>query len=127
MHMGFRGGLAATAVFVILALAGAPAQAAPAAPAAGIGISQGDWLFRVRGIYMAPQDSSGAVKPDLTTGTVGADDDSIPEIDITYMLTDHLGLELIAATSQNNLVGEKGLRSLGVIADTRILPPTLTL
>ena len=132
MYKGIRHWLAFLAVIGSLALTGASATAAVAAKESSpesmsIGISKGDWLFRIRGLYLAPQDSGGRVKPDLTTGSAGADDDSLPEIDFTYMLTDHLGLELILATSQNNLVGKEGLANLGVIADTRILPPTLTL
>jgi len=51
-----------------------------------------------------------------------------PEIDITYMATDHIGFELIAATSRHTVSGVTGTTgTLGKLAATNALPPTLTM
>lgn len=90
----------------------------------------GDWLVRVRGISVDPDSdsstlrSNGASLPD--TG-VSVDDDVVPELDITYMFRPKLGLELILATSQHDVLAEGSLSSLGKVVDARVLPPTLTL
>ncbi len=45
----------------------------------------------------------------------------------TYMLTDHVGLELLAATPFKHEVGVKGLGGLdGKLGDVKQLPPTLS-
>lgn len=60
---------------------------------------------------------------------VGVDEDTVPELDITYMITRNIGLELILATSNHNVTARGGpaISSLGEVIDTNVLPPTLTL
>lgn len=78
----------------------------------------GDVLVRLRAIVVAPNEGDG------TGALVGAkvNNDVVPEIDFTYMATDNIGLELIAATSLHKV-------SLGgaTVARSYVLPPTLTL
>ena len=50
-----------------------------------------------------------------------------PEVDITYFVAEHIGLELIAATTKHDVKGKGGLEPLGKLVDTWVLPPTLTL
>jgi outer membrane protein len=51
----------------------------------------------------------------------------MPEVDITWMATDHLGFELIAATTKHSASGRTGTTgSIGRLASTWVLPPTLT-
>ena len=95
----------------------------------------GDWLVRGRIINVNPNDSSGALRLDgdrIAKG-VGVDSDTVPELDITYMITPNWGVELILGTSKHTVRANKtvgsavsGLGSKNVI-DTRVLPPTLTL
>jgi outer membrane protein len=87
---------------------------------------QGDWLIRLRGIYVAPQDASGPVLPAVPTGSVTVDDAIVPELDFTYFFTNNIAAELILATSPHDLGGAGALSALGEIADTMALPPTLT-
>lgn len=90
----------------------------------------GDWLIRVRGISVDPDSESSALRSNGTSlpGTgVSVDDDVVPELDITYLMTPHWGLELILATSQHDVRAEGSLASLGKVVDARVLPPTLTL
>lgn len=88
---------------------------------------QGDVLVRLRGIIVAPTEESSAVSPSFPTGSVSVDNSIVPEVDLTYFLTNNIGVELIAATSWHDISGEGALAGLGEIADTMVLPPTLTL
>jgi outer membrane protein len=98
------------------ALAAAPAQAA-----------QGDILVRLRSIMVAPNEDSGSVLPAFPGETVKVDNSIMPEIDITYMATDHVGFELIAATTKHSASGRTGTTgAIGKLASTWVLPPTLT-
>ena len=52
----------------------------------------------------------------------------MPEIDITFMATDHIGFELIAATTKHSASGITGTTGgIGKLASTWVLPPTLTI
>jgi outer membrane protein len=90
-------------------------------------LDAGDWLVRVRGIAVEPNDSSGPVNPDLPTARIGVDSDFTGEVDFTYMFTENIGAELILATTQHDLEGEGAISALGTIGDARLLPPVLTL
>ena len=94
----------------------------------------GDWLVRGRVININPNDDSGQLY--LNTGDSGylgegkgvkVNSDTVPELDITYMLTKHWGLELILGYSEHTVKGKKSWGSLGDVIDTKVLPPTLTL
>ena len=100
------------------------AAAAMAAPAQA---AQGDVLVRLRGIMVAPNEKSGSVLPGFPGEKVKVNNTITPEIDITYMATDNIGFELIAATSRHTVSGKTGTTgSLGKLAATNALPPTLT-
>jgi outer membrane protein len=96
----------------------------------------GDWLVRGRIINVNPNDSSGDLVLNSVTNLgegVKVDDDTIPELDITYMLSPNWGVELILGYSEHTVTTHKlagtvvgGLGSKDVI-DAKVLPPTLTL
>lgn len=88
--------------------------------------AKGDILVRGRIITVAPNDDSSGVNPAFPTGSVSVDEAYVPELDFTYMITDRIGAELILATSPHNISGEGALSGLGEIAETWVLPPTLT-
>jgi outer membrane protein len=89
--------------------------------------AQGDVLIRLRGIMVAPNEKSGSVLPGFPGEKVKVDDSVMPEIDISYMATDHIGFELIAATTKHGASGRTGTTgSIGKLATTWVLPPTLT-
>ena len=100
---------------------------------AGIGLvapaaaKQGDVLIRLRAVMVAPNESSGPVTPSFPGATVGVSNSFAPEIDFTWMATDHIGIELIAATTKHNISGRGSLAPVGKLASTWVLPPTLTL
>lgn len=88
----------------------------------------GDVLVRLRGIVVAPNEDSGSVLPAFPGEKVSVDNSFMPEIDITYMVADHWGLELIAATTKHTASGKTGTTGgIGELASTWVLPPTLTL
>lgn len=90
-------------------------------------VEAGDVLVRARAILVSPTEDSGPVTPGFPTGSVGVSDRAAPELDFTYMVTDHIGAELILATTKHNITGRGALSGLGEVASTRVLPPTLTL
>lgn len=88
---------------------------------------QGDVLIRVRAIAVAPNEDSSSVLPAFPGEQVSVDSSFAPEIDFTYMATDHLGFELIAATTKHSASGITGTTgTIGRLASTWVLPPTLT-
>ena len=106
---------------ILLAALATTAITTPAMAAAG------DTLIRVRGIVVAPNEKSGGILPALPTETVRVNDAVTPEVDVTQMVTDNIGFELIAATSKHSVSGASGTTgSIGKLASTWVLPPTLT-
>ena len=87
---------------------------------------KGDWMARLRVINVNPNDDSSMVTG-IADSSVSVDDDTVPELDFTYMLSDNWGLELILAQSQHRASGEGSLVDLGEILEADVLPPTLTL
>ncbi len=89
--------------------------------------AQGDILIRLRTILVAPTEKSGPILPAFPGETVGVGNSFMPEIDITYMATNNIGFELIAATTKHTLSGRSGTTgSIGKLGSTWVLPPTLT-
>jgi len=106
---------------------GASLVAATVAFPACAQVEAGDVLVRARAILVSPTERSGPVTPAFPTGRVGVSDSVMPEVDFTYMVTDHIGAELILATTKHDIGGRGALSGLGEIGDTWVLPPTLTL
>ncbi len=89
---------------------------------------QGDVLLRARAIMVAPNEKSSAILPAFPGEQVKVNNSVMPEVDVTYMATDHIGFELIAATTKHSASGISGTTgSLGKLASTWVLPPTLTM
>jgi outer membrane protein len=105
-------------------LGAATIGAAGTAHAAGAG----DVLIRLRAIDVIPTESSGDILPSFPGEGVSVDNAIVPEVDFTYMLTDYLGFELIAATTKHHVSGKTGTTGgIGTLASSWVLPPTLTL
>ena len=93
----------------------------------GTGVRKGDVLVRARAILVAPNERSSDITPTFPGEKVRVDAAVMPEVDATYMATDHLGLELIASTTKHVLSGRTGTTgSIGRLATSWVLPPTLT-
>jgi len=118
-----------TRAFKLGVLAAAVMAAAPAAQA----FEAGDFVVRAGAVHVAPDDSSDVI----TVGSVAAlgDDarvavDSNTQLGIrgTYMFTSNIGLGVLAATPfKHNISGAGDIAALGDIAETKHLPPTITL
>jgi outer membrane protein len=115
-------------------------RALPAAIALTLGLSAmpaaayeaGDWVVRGRIINVNPNDDSGAISATAVPGAVAGsgvsvNDDTTLELDFTYMLDPHWGLELILGTTGHEVKANGTLSALGNVADVKVLPPTLTL
>ena len=103
------------------------AAAVGAVISAPVQAAQGDVLVRVRGIMVAPNERSGSVLPGFPGEKVKVDNSVMPEVDLTYMASDHIGFELIAATTKHSASGRSGTTgAIGRLASTWVLPPTLT-
>ncbi len=90
-------------------------------------LDKGDWLVRLRGIGIIPTAESGGIAPDLLTSGLEPQNAVVPELDITYMASANIGVELILATSPHDLDGTGAIAGLGKAAETMLLPPTLLL
>jgi outer membrane protein len=97
----------------------------------------GDFIIRAGVAKVAPNEDSGELKLDgaHVSGTRATlDGDTQLGLAMAYMLTDHLGIELLAATPFQHRVGVKGISAAtgtagldGKLGDIRQLPPTLSL
>lgn len=95
--------------------------------AARVGIQAGDVILRARAIMVAPNEKSGDVLPAFPGEKVKVNNAVMPEVDVTWMATDNIGFELIASTTRHKASGQTGTTgSIGKLASTWVLPPTLT-
>ncbi len=88
-----------------------------AAPA--VAHQEGDIIVRGGAIVVAPNESSDDV---LGLGEFKVNSNTQLGLNFTYMATDNIGVELVAATPFSH---EISLDGLGKIADAKHLPPTL--
>jgi outer membrane protein len=115
------------ASLIALALAAPLAQAHQA----------GDFIIRAGAATTAPNENSGELKLDgaKVSGTKATlDSDTQLGLTFAYMVTDHVGIELLAATPFQHTVGVRGISAAtgiagldGKLADVKQLPPTLSL
>lgn len=93
-------------------------------PAAAV--QKGDWLIRAGATTVDPQASSDKVAD--TGSEVDISSDTQLGLTVGYMLSDHLGLELLAATPFKHTIEGKGGALDGVdVAEITQLPPTLSI
>lgn len=94
-------------------------------PAAFGGKHGGDFMVRVGVIGVLPETLNsrvtniGGQAVATTTGTI--------EADLSYFLTDHLALELIAGTTKHELIAKNTALGDVDVGSAWVLPPTLTL
>lgn len=103
------------------------AVAAPFAQA----FEAGDIIVRAGAITVDPHEDSGSLKFDgaAAAGTKATlDSDTQLGLNFAYMLTNNIGIELLAATPFSHEVGVKGLGGGldGKLGDIKHLPPTLS-
>ncbi len=92
----------------------------------------GDIIVRAGAATVSPNEDSGNLKLDGAKigGTKATlDSDTQLGLALAYMVTDHIGIELLAATPFQHQVSVKGLGAGldGKLADIKHLPPTLSI
>lgn len=93
----------------------------------------GDIIVRAGAALVEPDESSGTIFIDtLNAPATGAEVGVDPEIQFgitgTYMLNSSIGVELLAATPfSHDIAGAAGAARFDKLAETKHLPPTLTL
>ena len=83
------------------------------------------WQIRVRGLGVVTHDS-GFVDGAAGSG-LSYSDSVIPELDISYYLTDNIAAELILGTTPHTARGKGAIAGLGTLGKAWLLPPTLML
>jgi outer membrane protein len=120
MRNGLTAGVGAA---LLVAVAGA-AAAQETAEAWYAPKSDGDFLVRLRGIAVVPDEdlSSG----DLPGANADISSAFVPELDLSYFFTPNIAAELILATTPHEVEG-RGAIDGADLGDVWLLPPTLTL
>ncbi len=116
----------------LLSICVAALVGAAAVPPA-MALDQGDWIGRVGATRVVPNESSGPVTASggPVAGTeINVDDDTRLGFTIGYMLTPHIGIELLGALPFEHDISPNatlaGVTGSGAIASTKHLPPTLS-
>jgi len=96
----------------------------------------GDIILRAGAITVDPHESSsdiwvGALGTDVAGSKATLDSDTQLGLNFAYMVTDHVGIELLAATPFSHDVGVKGMPGAfaglnGKLGELKHLPPTLS-
>jgi outer membrane protein len=84
----------------------------------------GEWMIRGRVLSVQPDESSTI---SAIGGTAHADNSVVPEVDITYFITNNLAAELIAAVTKHDVEARGTTLGRVDLGDAWLLPPTLTL
>lgn len=88
------------------------------------GLGQGDFLLRLSALGVLPQNTSSRVK--VIGGKVSATNQIAPELTFEYFLTDHVSLDLIAASTRHELAVQDSAIGKVDLGSTWVLPPTVT-
>jgi outer membrane protein len=110
--------------FKLGVLAAAVMAAAPAVQA----YEAGDFIGRVGAATVAPDASSDPITNLAPNARVDVDNNTQLGLTMSYMLTDQIGLGVLAATPfSHDIKGAGDIAGLGKVAETKHLPPTVTL
>lgn len=108
------------AAALLLTAVGAPVAFADDTDAAG------HIDFDLRGVLVAPEASIKVAEHGTALPGSGSITDSfVPEVDATYFITNHFGVEVIAATTQHSVHFTTGSSRLD-LGSVWLLPPTVT-
>ena len=88
------------------------------------GKKAGDIMIRLRGLMIMPRDHADI---DPIGGNTHISNAYVPEVDISYFITDYIALELIAATSKHDVSAHGTAAGNVDLGSVWLLPPTLTL
>ena len=105
-------------------LAYAGAASAQTATDTSTGFQAGDVMVRARAIGVIPENNHSSTS---IGGTVTANAQAAPELDLSYFFTDSISAELIAASTQHNLRANNTVVGNVNVGSVWVLPPTVTL
>lgn len=99
---------------------------------------KGDWIVRMRVLGVIPDDQSGLISAGTTplSGSgVEVDSSATLELDVTYMVTKHIGIEAIAGAAKHTVsvtgpgttLTGLGLQDGDELFDAWVIPPTISL
>ncbi|MDY6943762.1 MAG: OmpW family outer membrane protein [Pseudomonadota bacterium] len=95
-------------------------------PLGAMAYEQGDFLFRAGAAAVIPNDDSGEVEP--IGGTVEVEDGYSLGLTVVGMVTDQIGIELLAAWPfEHDIEGSGALEAIDDLATIKHLPPTVSL
>lgn len=104
-----------TALCITLGLLSSQAQA----------VQEGDWIVRFGVTDVRPNDSSTGFSGASTVGAAVASS-AKPSLTLSYMLKNNIGVELLVAVPFSHDISATGALT-GKVAETKQLPPTLSL
>ena len=108
----------------------AAAMAAFAASTPSVALEKGDFIVRLGGALVSPNDSGDAFNGPAAAGASvkpGVQASAKPSIMLEYMFTDNIGLNLLgAAPFDHDITAEINGAGIGEVGNTKHLPPTLT-
>lgn len=85
--------------------------------------TDGDWLVRLRGLSVVPNETLKVDGLPAAGGTISAS--VVPELDITYFFTPNFAAELILGVTPHDVNGTGAIAGAN-IGSVWLLPPTLT-
>jgi outer membrane protein len=85
----------------------------------------GTFMVRVRAIGIIPENLSSSIT--AIGGNVAVTKTPAPEVDLSYYLTDHLAVEVIAASTRHEASAQNSVLGHVDVGSVYVLPPTLTL
>lgn len=101
------------------------------ASSTAMAVGKGDILVRSRIINISPNVSSGQIvdtsgAPFSAPSGIDVDSATTLDIDFTYMVSDHFGVELLLdLSSKHDITATGTLAGLGKIGEVSVLPPSL--
>ena len=85
--------------------------------------SDSPWQFRLRGIYVSPNESA---EIEAIGGDVDISTALVPELDISYFFNENWSAELILGTTKHDVSAVATAAGDIELGDIMLLPPTLT-
>lgn len=96
------------------------------AHAEGFKKSAGDIMVRGRAIAVIADEKSDLTGAVTQSDGLSIDNSVVPELDLTYFITDNIGVEVIAAVTPHDLSGKGAVNGVD-FGKVWLLPPTVTL
>ena len=85
--------------------------------------SAGKWLIGLKVLNLDPDVESAT----SIGGEATVDDDTVPELDIRYFITDNIAIEAILGTTEHNVAAVGTALGNANLGTVKVLPPTFTL